>query len=126
MWKLLTISVALMALIGCSNDNQITIDNSAEEAITFNFRAVAKEVGPNSTEVIQDIPNGTYAVTLGISIPPTATSWSISPSSGSLTFAKKSTKIRAAFGSTLVNGVYTVTWNYSSTDPTGIPSPTSP
>ena len=125
MWKALMVTAALMLLIGCSNDNQIVIDNSAQDAITFNFRAVETPVASGSSATIQDIPNGTYSVTLGMTIPSGATSWSISPSSGSLTFAKKSTKIRAAFGSTLTNGVYAVTWNYSSTDPTGT-SPTSP
>jgi hypothetical protein len=125
MWKALMVTAALMLLIGCSNDNQIVIDNSAQEAIMFNFRAVETQVASGSSATIQDIPNGTYAVTLGLTPPSGATSWSMSPSSGSLTFAKKSTKIRIAFGSTLTNGVYAVTWNYSSTDPIGT-SPTSP
>jgi hypothetical protein len=125
MWKILTVTAAVLSLIGCSNDNQIVIENGAQEAITFNFRADEKQIAPGTTSTIPDIPNGTYAATLGTTLPGSATSWSITPSSGSFTFAKKSTKIRASFGSTLTNGVYAVTWNYSSTDPTGT-SPTSP
>lgn len=125
MRKILAVAAAALSLIGCSNDNQIVIDNSAQESISFNFRAVETPVASGSSATIPDIPNGTYAVTLGIVPPSQATSWSVTPTSGSLTFAKKSTKIRVAFGSTLTNGVYAVTWNYSSTDPVGV-SPTSP
>jgi ribosomal protein L2 len=125
MGKIIAVALALFALAGCSNDNQIVIENDAMETITFNFRAVENQIAPGATLPINDIPNGTYAATLGTVLPSGATSWSITPSSGSFTFAKKSTKIRAAFGSTLTNGVYAVTWNYSSTDPSGT-SPLSP
>lgn len=127
MWKILIVTAVILSLIGCSNDNQIVIDNSAQEAISFNFRAVETPVASGSSATIQDIPNGTYTVTLGLTPPSGATSWTMTPTSGSLTFAKKSTKIRVAFGSTLTtDGVYAVTWNYSSTDPIGFFSPTSP
>jgi hypothetical protein len=125
MRKTLVLAAALMALIGCSNDNQIIIDNSAQEAVSLNFRAAETPVASGTTATIPDIPNGTYAVSLGIVPPGNATSWSVSPTSGQFTFAKKSTKIRVVFGSTFINGVYAVTWNYSSTDPS-VTSPTSP
>jgi hypothetical protein len=125
MRKIVAVACALLALAGCSNDNQIIINNDAQETITFNFRAVQTEVSPGSSSVIQDIPNGTYTVSLGTYIPAGTTTWSITPSGGEFTFEKKSTKIRAAFGSTFSGGTYAVTWNYSSTDPVGT-SPTSP
>jgi hypothetical protein len=115
-----------MSLIGCSNNNQITIDNSAQEPITFSFRAVETQVAAGSSATISDIPNGTYSVALGTAPYPGETSWSITPTSGEFNFARKSTKILVSFGSTYTSGTYAVTWNYSSTDTIGASLPTSP
>jgi hypothetical protein len=126
MWKIMTITSAVLSLAGCSNDNQIVIENNAMETITFNFRAEEKQVASGSTTTIPDIPNGTYTATLGTVIPSGTSSWTITPASGEFAFEKKSTKIRATFASTFTGGVYAVTWNYSSTDPISSSTPTSP
>jgi hypothetical protein len=120
--KVLIAAAAILAVVGCSNDNKIVFSNDAEYSVYFNFRAQDYRIYPgNSTNVqINDIPNGTYDFSLGYEIPPTATSWSISSPGGSLTFQKKSTKIAVSFGSIMSGTDYKVTFNYSSSDPTGV------
>ncbi len=129
MGKLMVLLAGIVSLIGCSNDNQIIIENKADYPIYFTFRSSQNTVNPNGQTTISDIPNGDYAVAIGIQIPPSgASSWSVTPPSATFSFNKKSTKIRTEFYSTFVSGIYAVTWNYSSTDPvtstsTGITSP---
>jgi hypothetical protein len=125
MRKILAIAAMAACCIGCTNDNKITIENDSQTAVYFNFRAQIYTIYSGEIKDVPDeIPNGTYDVNIGIEKPPEATTWGVSPEGASFTFQKKSTKYRAQFGSTLVAGVYSVKWNYTSTDNKG--SVTSP
>jgi len=117
MRNLIILLTVIVSLMGCSNDNQITIINDAQAPVSFNFRANETVVPSGQQSTIKDIPNGSYDVAIGINLPAGTTSSSVSPTSATFTFNRKSTKIAATFGSTFIDGAYTVTWNYSSTDP---------
>jgi hypothetical protein len=119
MRKILAVAGSLLFFIGCANDNQIQINNNAGASVLFNFRAHEYWVTSGGTQTISEIPNGTYEVNVGTELPLGTTSSSVSPGGTTFTFEKKSTKYLASFGSTFTNGVYAVTWNFTSTDSKG-------
>ncbi len=87
--------------IGCSNQNQVTILNHAQEQIMFNFRAEAYTVGGRGDKVvIDDIPNGTYTYGTTYRIPAgTKTSTADANCSGTLTFSNRNTSIHFTYSS---------------------------
>jgi outer membrane receptor for ferric coprogen and ferric-rhodotorulic acid len=121
MWKILAIAAAMVSLVGCSNDNQISIVNNAQGDIMFNFRAQETNVASGHSATIKDIPNGTYDYATTYGVPAGATSWSVSgdAGAGSLTFNKKETRQLLIFSSTLSGGAYTLYANITSSESSG-------
>jgi hypothetical protein len=92
---------ALVFFIGCSNNNQITIDNLSRGAIYFNCRAKLDTIPVNSSKIISDIPNGTFDYATTYAVPfgyKTATA--SQEAAGTLTFEEKYTKIRIVYSAT--------------------------
>ncbi len=117
MKKIFCLFAFLISCIGCSNDNKITINNLADGAIYFNFRAKQYTVPTQETVVISDIPNGSYSYGTTVEIPRNALSWSLdgTASDGTLKFEKMSTQILLLYGSTLTpDGAYSVNLNTTS------------
>ncbi|HUI92389.1 MAG TPA: hypothetical protein VLX68_09110 [Chitinivibrionales bacterium] len=117
MWKKIAATTAALCCIGCVNNNSITVDNNASEAIDFNFRAQIFTINAGESKPLPtDIPNGTYEVNLGTYVPQGTKTWTITPQAASFTFLKNNTKYRCEFGSSFDGSTYAVTWNYTSTD----------
>lgn len=118
MWKKLAVATAAaMCCIGCANNNSIIVDNHAEGAIDFNFRAQIFTVNPGESKPLPtDIPNGTYEINIGIFNPYYPKPFSLTPNGASFNFVRNNTKYRAEFGSSYDGSTYAVTWNYTSTD----------
>jgi hypothetical protein len=119
--KIIVLAAAALAIIGCSNDNKIVFQNDCNTTVFFNFRAVEKPLAAGGTtatlQPITDIPNGTYDFSVGAVLPDGDSDVTITPAGGSLTFQKKSTQVLVHFGGIDKNGVYNITFNYSSSDP---------
>jgi hypothetical protein len=120
MWKIVTFAAAMLWLAGCSNDNQIFIENDAQADIMINFRASKTDIPSGTSTTIKDIPNGTYDYATTYWVPAGATSWSVSGAagSGSLAFNKKETHQLLIYSSSLSNGAYTLYVNATSSEPT--------
>jgi hypothetical protein len=127
MKKTVTMVFLLFSLWGCSNNNQLTIQNQAQGTIYINFRASIDSVYPGGKSTLTDIPNGSYNYNTTFELPSGVTSWAAngSAASGQMTFDKKNTQILLLYSSTTLTGVYTVYVNESSTDPVSVSSPTS-
>ncbi len=121
MRKVLAAGAVLFSLIGCTNNNQITIVNDAQESIMFNFRATEYDVESGASETIKNVPNGVYAYNTTYTLPAATTSFSVAGSagSGSLTFDREQTHQLLIYSSTLINGAYTLYVNQTSTDTVG-------
>ena len=125
MKKIVTLVIVIIALVGCSNNNKLTVNNLAAEGIHINFMAVEHYVESGSSKVITDIPNGTYIFSTTYNIPPEAKSANITgeAAGGELIFEKKDTQILLLYGYTYFDGAYevnaTMSTTRSSTSPTG-------
>jgi len=118
MWKTVAVTAAVVAMIGCSNDNRIVIKNDAESMLLINFRATEYDIASGQGTTIKGIPNGTYDYVTTFSIPREATSLSVSggAGSGSLTFSKQNTHQLLLYSSTVFDSVYSVFVNATSSD----------
>ena len=128
MKQIITALILLTFLIGCSNNNKITINNLAADNIYINFMAKKYTIASEATVTVTDVPNGSYEYATTYQIPSGAKSWSIdgSAAGGNLTFEKKDTQILMLYASTLSpEGKYAVNMSVTSTRSTGS-SPTSP
>jgi hypothetical protein len=127
MKKMVVIFFLLFSLWGCSNNNQLTIQNQAQGTVYLNFRASIDSVYSGVTRTFTDIPNGSYNYNTTFELPSGITSWAAngSAASGQMTFDKKNTQILLLYSSTTLAGVYTIYVNESSTDPVSVSSPTS-
>ena len=127
MKKIVAIFAFLMVLVGCSNNNKITITNLAHDYIYFNFRAQKYDIASNTTLVISDIPNGTYTYSTTYWIPASAKTWGITgdAAGGSIPFEKKDTRVLLLYAATMSPEFdYQVNVTMSST--ISSTSPTSP
>jgi hypothetical protein len=134
MWKILAVAVALFCFIGCSNDNQIKIENRALQTIYFNFRAQEyivlgyNDVTPDKPSgvagecIIKDIPNGNYNYGVTYQLPGDAKTWGISglAQTGGLSFQKTGTHYLMQYNYTEVNFDYQINVVLSSSDPASI------
>ena len=117
MWKKIAVVATIMCCIGCVNNNAIVVDNNAEGAIDFNFRAQIFTIKPGeSKQLPTDIPNGTYEINIGVFNPYYPKPTSVAPNGASFDFFRNNTKYRVEFGSSYDGSTYAVTWNYTSTD----------
>jgi hypothetical protein len=121
MWKIVVLAAALTWLAGCSNDNQIRIVNKAQGILLINFRATEFDLLSGADTTIKDVPNGTYEYATTFGIPFGAKSLSVSgdAGAGSLTFNKKESHHLMLYSSTILDSVYTVYVNSTSSDQTG-------
>ncbi|HMD68304.1 MAG TPA: hypothetical protein VKF42_05435 [Chitinivibrionales bacterium] len=125
MQKVLVMAAVLFSLIGCSNNNKITIVNDAQAPIYFNFRANETTVASGASMTIKNIPNGTYSYNTSFELPDnqvTSTTISGNAGAGSLRFSQENTNQLLIFSSTYLTGVYTVYLNATSTDSSGATS----
>jgi hypothetical protein len=118
MKKTLSLCVMITVLIGCANDNKITITNLAADYIYFNFRAVKYDIPSNTSIEIKDIPNGTYTYSTTYWIPNTAKTYSITADAagGGLAFEKKDTRVLLLYASTFFEGAYNANVTLSTTN----------
>ncbi len=129
MKKIAVLFAVLAVVVGCSNDNKITLNNISGGTIYFNFLAVGYEIGVDSTQIIPDIPNGTYTYATTFGIPSGAKTISVigTAASGELAFEKKDTQVRIIYsGYVTQDSVYQVGATITSTTPMATASPTSP
>jgi hypothetical protein len=122
MRKALAMAAVLFSLVGCSNDNQIEIDNISQGAIYFNFRANQTYVPKDSSRIIKDIPNGSYTYNTTFELPDGAVTWTVAGNagSGSLRFSKELSRHLLIYSATLdKTGLYTLYVNETSSDSTG-------
>jgi len=98
------------SLVGCSNDNKITVTNYSQDMIHFNFRAQQYDVQVGNSRQITDIPNGTYIYTATFAVPLRAKSFAVdgTAASGNLLFEKMNTQILVIYGGLISDSVYTV------------------
>lgn len=110
--KKVLVAFSIFLFAGCSNDNQLTINNLAESGILVNFRGKGYAINPGTTYTIADeIPNGkyNYATTYGIPSRVGIKSAAIDASgAGELNFQTKDTKIHLIYSSTVQDSIYTV------------------
>jgi ribosomal protein L2 len=124
MGKKTILFVTALILVGCSNNNKLTINNLTMGPIHINFRAADHSIDAGTTFEISDIPNGTYVYSTTYGVPAEAKSATIdgNAAGGSLTFEKKDTQVLMLYGSTLFDGTYavnaTMSTTLSSTSPT--------
>ncbi len=128
MKKVLIAVLGFLCLMGCANDNKITIVNNAQEEIMFNFRATETDVPAGVTRDIPNIPNGTFEYATTYVLPPGTTSSSTAGNAGggNLTFDLNQTHQRLIYASTFVAGTYTLNVNATSSSSTSSTSTTSP
>jgi hypothetical protein len=109
------------SLVGCSNDNKITVTNYSQGMIHFSFRAQQYDVQVDSSRQITDIPNGTYVYTATFGVPSRAKSFSVdgTAASGNLLFQKMNTQILVIYGGLISDSVYTVNATMTSSNSSG-------
>ncbi len=95
MKKIAVLFALLIALVGCSNDNKITISNISSGAIYFNFRAYQYVIEIDSAVTINEIPNGTYTYATTYTVPAGAKTWDVKgdAAAGQISFEKKNTQV---------------------------------
>jgi hypothetical protein len=115
MKKMLAIIGFLMVLVGCSNNNKITLNNMWLYDIEFNFRAQQYTIRSQTTRVITDIPNGTYQYGTSITAPDNLQNVSADGNvfNGNLAFQKMNTEVLMLFGYTTEGAGYHVNVNIS-------------
>ncbi|MDD5259424.1 MAG: hypothetical protein PHD29_05610 [bacterium] len=77
MKKIVFAFLCLFIIAGCSDDdpnNELILRNSSLAAVTVNFRGTHYPLTVGQSEIIRDIPNGTYAYETAVSLPSGATS----------------------------------------------------
>jgi hypothetical protein len=123
MWKILIIAAACWSIVGCTNDNQILIQNDTGNDFNFNFRAESYAAPVGKVTPITEIPNGTFSFEVSI-VPPDGYTLGTVPATDELIFQQKSSKWRLIYSSSSVNGIYNVTLSKTTSD--GSTTATSP
>ena len=117
--KYLTTLLFGMLMLGCANNNQITIENKAQASIMFNFRSKLYTLKGNGGDtVIKDIPNGDFTYSTTYTIPPGATKYSISnEAAGVLNFKYEESQYLLNYASIMDDsGSYSVNVTISGTN----------
>ncbi|MBD3345742.1 MAG: hypothetical protein GF401_11835 [Chitinivibrionales bacterium] len=119
MKKTLIFGVAVMVLLGCT-ENKIKVQNDTNDEVLFNFRANVYSVAALSTiEVSDEIPNGTYAYTTGHQ-PYSSTGEQINSGqglTGDMSFNRDKTEQYILYWAEADTGGYTLHAVVSTTDP---------
>jgi hypothetical protein len=123
MWKIFIITAACWSIVGCTNDNQILIQNDTGNDFNFNFRAESYTSPAGKVTPITEIPNGTFSFEVSI-VPPDGYTLGTVPATDELIFQQKSSKWRLIYSSSSVNGIYNVTLSKTTSD--GSTTVTSP
>lgn len=116
MKKCLALAIFLLWCAGCTNDNQIRIENQTLGDVTLNFRAVAYTVPSGKIQDIKNIPNGTYVPNVTYEIPAGLTASAL-PAGTSLAFNTNTTKWYLLFSSLTQGTTYTLSLNETTSDP---------
>ena len=119
-------SLTTLFFQGCKTtvDNRISFNNLSGSDLIINFRGQDIKVDVGQKVDINEIPKGTYTYATSFSIPVGATTAStFGEVSGSVNIKAK-TKILIIYTSTLLNGIFTLTATFSSSDDQS--NPTSP
>jgi hypothetical protein len=116
--KKVLIAFSIFFCAGCSNDNQLTVNNIAEGGVIINFRGKEYSVSSGKTLNIPDeIPDGKYNFSTTFEIPnrPGIKS-GISDGSiaGELNFQTRDTKIHLLYSSSVADSIYTLHMTQSS------------
>ncbi len=101
----------IFGAIGCSQDNELHLENLAIEEVTLNFRGSSIEVPskamvtlPN-TDASDDIPNGDYEYSTTVTLPAAATKAELGEGlAGVLNYSRSNTIYRIVFSSFLESG----------------------
>jgi hypothetical protein len=95
--------------IGCSTNNEITINNKAQSSIEFHFRADKYTVAAGDSETVSDIPNGSFTYGTIFSVPFGVKSYEAAEElSGTMSFTTSNTKTRIAYSSAVADSVYSI------------------
>ncbi len=126
----------ILCVVGCSQDNELHLENLAQEQVTLNFRGSSIRVPshmtvtlPNS-DVSDDIPNGDYEYSTTVNLPTEATKANLGEGlAGVLNYSRSNTVYRIVFSSFLEAGedgevVYNVGATVSSSDKASESAPT--
>ncbi len=126
----------IFGAIGCSQNNELHLENLAIEGVTLNFRGSSIRVPsdavvslPNS-DASDDIPNGDYEYSTTVALPPAATKANLGEGlTGVLNYSRSNTVYRIVFSSFLEAGedgevVYNVGATISSSDKASESTPT--
>jgi hypothetical protein len=116
MKKYLSLAIFVLLCAGCTNDNQIRIENQTLGDVTLNFRAAAYTVPSGKIQDIKNIPNGTYTPNVTYYIPAGLTPSAL-PTGTSLAFDKNSTHWYLLFASLTQGTTYTLSLNETTSDP---------
>ena len=122
MKKILTIitilAISMSFLSGCSDTvgTKITFQNFASNKVFINFRASLIPVNAGEFVELTDVPKGKYAYETTYEVPlGTTSSTALGDVSGEVDLFA-GTKILVVYGSTFVDGVYTINATKTSTD----------
>ena len=122
MKKVLLAVAVLIAIVGCSNDNQISVENHAITDVILTFRGETYEVAPGKTLTppIKNIPNGEYSY---------STTWSVNPEAktnqhgtslaGTLSFTRSKSSYKMLYSYLISDSTYSVSCNVTTSDPVG-------
>lgn len=126
--KNVVFAVVALLVIGCANDNQVTIQNIASGSVFVNFRAKTYALAPGASTVIIEIPNGTYDYNTTYQIPTSGLKGEAGgdAASGELIFEEKNTKINFVYSSYQTDSTYHLGCTRSSTRSLATSAPTSP
>jgi hypothetical protein len=122
MKKILTIvaflAISMSFLSGCSDSvgTKITFQNFASNKIFINFRASLITVDAGKTVDITDTPKGTYEYETTYQLPPGTTSSSAEGEVSGEIELFAGTRVLIVYGSTFVDGVYTINATKTTSD----------
>lgn len=125
--KFAVIVVLAMLIIGCTNNNQVIIQNIATGNIIVNFMAKTYTIVPGTSTTVTDIPNGTFDYSTTYEVPANLKGQiSGEAAEGTLIFEDKCTKINFIYSSMQDDSTYTLGCTKSSSRSLSSTTSTSP
>ncbi len=112
------LAISLSFLSGCSETvgTKVTLQNFASNKVFVNFRASLITVDAGKSVDITDTPKGTYEYETTYQLPPgTISSEAIGEVSGEIELSA-GTRVLIVYGSTFVDGVYTINATKTTSD----------
>jgi hypothetical protein len=98
---------ACLFFVGCAG-NQLKVDNETGLSLDFLFRGNRYAVAANSRQIIEDIPNGVFDYSSGLSLPSGYTYSDGGGLSGTLSFKQSKTEVLIIYSATLTDKTYKV------------------